>query len=876
MGARDVVFTILAIDEASKTFDKIGRKVEETGGKFGVIGKMAGLGLAAVGVGAAAAVVESVKLASSFQSTMEQLATQAHVPQKAVDQLGQGVLDLAGKVGAGPDSLAEALYHIESSFSSTGIKGSEAMHLLQTAAEGAKMGHADLVDVTNALDAAVVSGIPGVQNFDQAMGMLNATVGSGDMHMQDLSEAFGTGAVAVVKNYGLSLRDVGASLAVLGDNNIRGAEAGTALRMTVQSLAVPARTGKKALAELGLQTDTLAKDMQTGGLQKAVTDLHDRLKKTGNDGNKAGNLLTQAFGKKAGVGLVMLVDQFDRLKSKYGELDKGSKGFAHSWAQQQATFAQQWDQFKAGVEGALTKLGIKLLPMLTKMMPGAMKIAVGAVNGLSKAIDGVSKVVVPVFNFIKDHSTIFGTLAAAVTAGAAAWAVWTGAIKVWQGVTKVATAIQAAFDVVMDANPIMLVVIAIAALTAGIIYAYTHSKTFRDIVTAVWADVKNIVMQCVRNVIGAWSDMVHAGAVVIKWFQDLPGRIRGFLSGLPGMLAGIGANMVSSLAGAIAGAAGAVVGAIKGVVGGAINAAKSLLGIASPSKVFLQIGNYVGEGFTQGLIASRSRANSEMSHLMDLVSRTGNKGMERFVTTTRGKLLHLWDAKNADAAAIKAQQSRLKSLQTSFAQERGNVRSSIVESGNITGGSGTDYGSIVFHLQNVVNKSKQFYGVLKNLKKSGLGSTLINELIQAGPDQGLAYAQSILAQGKSGISQLNGLTNQLGAVGTQLGTVSADNMYGAGIRSAEGLIKGLKSKESAISKQMETIARNMWKTLDREMGVGQHGPVSTAHHKAAHHKAAATHSVTIHVHGVLDPAAAAKEIKRVLASASARGVSGKH
>ena len=54
------------------------------------------------------------------------------------------------------------------------------------------------------------------------MGALNAIVGAGDMKMQDLAEAMGTGMVAVVKGYGLSLKDVGAALATFGDNNIRG------------------------------------------------------------------------------------------------------------------------------------------------------------------------------------------------------------------------------------------------------------------------------------------------------------------------------------------------------------------------------------------------------------------------------------------------------------------------------------------------------------------------------------------------------------------------------------------------------------------------------------------------------------------------------
>lgn len=56
--------------------------------------------------------------------------------------------------------------------------------------------------------------------------------------------------------------------------------------------------------------------------------------------------------------------------------------------------------------------------------------------------------------------------------------------------TALWTAVQWAFNTAMDANPIALVIIAIAALVAAAIYAYFHFKTFRDIVNAAWNGIK--------------------------------------------------------------------------------------------------------------------------------------------------------------------------------------------------------------------------------------------------------------------------------------------------------------------------------------------------------------------------------------------------
>lgn len=57
--------------------------------------------------------------------------------------------------------------------------------------------------------------------------------------------------------------------------------------------------------------------------------------------------------------------------------------------------------------------------------------------------------------------------------------------------------LNAAMDA-MDANPLGLFVIGLAAVAAGLIYAYKHSETFRKIVNAAMGAVKNIAMDVVH------------------------------------------------------------------------------------------------------------------------------------------------------------------------------------------------------------------------------------------------------------------------------------------------------------------------------------------------------------------------------------------
>lgn len=150
-------------------------------------------------------------------------------------------------------------------------------------------------------------------------------------------------------------------------------------------------------------------------------------------------------------------------------------------------------------------------------------------------------------------------------------------------------------------------------------------------------------LSSVLSNVGSWvSNMVsnaqRAGSQflsnVVNFFTQLPGRVASFLSSvisrvaswvgqmasnaanaasrfgsslinglasLPGRVVSIGSNIIQGLVNGITGAAGMVIDAIGGVVNDAIGWAKGLLGIASPSKVFAEIGDFTMQGMEEGI-----------------------------------------------------------------------------------------------------------------------------------------------------------------------------------------------------------------------------------------------------------------------------------
>ncbi len=483
-----LVWDLIALDNASATFKKVGAAAESTAAKTSTmqdafVGAGAVIGLAAVGIGAI-----SAKMAMTFQQSMLLIHTQANASTEEVKTMTQAILDLAGPVATAPEALALSLYHVES----VGLRGAQALEVVKIAAEGAKVGNADLEQVTNALTAAVASGIPGVQDMTSAMGQLNTIVGAGDMKMQDLNEALGSGLLTVVKGFGLSLTDVGAALATFGDNNIRGADAATQLRMAVQAMAKPVKGGEKTLKALGIASGQLAKDMQEGGLNQALVDLRDHMDKAGVKSNEVGQVILDAFGKKAGVGIAVLEGQMPRFETKLKDIADAGNSFGSDWQAWLSTVGAKWDTLKASLEAIAIKIGTVLLPVIANL-----------IGKFSTLVDWVLK-----------NKTWLGEMAVAIVAVAAA--------------IKIVSVATAAWNAIMTAGPIGIVVVALAGLVLGMIYAYNHSKAFHDVVVKAWTAIKAAAVTVVAwfetsampVITKVWDAIVAGAKSAAAWYEQ--------------------------------------------------------------------------------------------------------------------------------------------------------------------------------------------------------------------------------------------------------------------------------------------------------------------------------------------------------------------
>lgn len=184
---------------------------------------------------------------------------------------------------------------------------------------------------------------------------------------------------------------------------------------------------------------------------------------------------------------------------------------------------------------------------ILKNQMGELQEKIGSllVPALGKLTDGL----LVVNDWFNNLSPTGKTLVEIVAGLAAAFVVVTGAVKAF-------TAVQAALDVVLAANPVVLITLALVALGAALVVAYQKSETFRNVVNAAFAVVKGEV----DLVIGAVKTLVD-------WFKkawEWAGKVVDKLSHVPG----------SGVAKSILHAAGIPGFAEGGVVPGPVGAAQ--------------------------------------------------------------------------------------------------------------------------------------------------------------------------------------------------------------------------------------------------------------------------------------------------------------
>lgn len=189
--------------------------------------------------------------------------------------------------------------------------------------------------------------------------------------------------------------------------------------------------------------------------------------------------------------------------------DEGTGAFA-SFEQQARSATDGIATGQANLETSITRGLASLIERFQPQIVGLLASTRDAVDGAFKAVGGFVDWVGANREWLAPLAVSIGTVVGAIAAWTLVSKGWlavqaivagvqtayiaatygmTAASYGYQGASKIATAAQWAFNAAMSANPIMLVVLAIAALVAGLIYFFTQTELGQQI----WENVTNAI-----------------------------------------------------------------------------------------------------------------------------------------------------------------------------------------------------------------------------------------------------------------------------------------------------------------------------------------------------------------------------------------------
>jgi phage-related protein len=185
------------------------------------------------------------------------------------------------------------------------------------------------------------------------------------------------------------------------------------------------------------------------------------------------------------------------------EITKQSADATGQFGRESDTAAGAAQRQKAEWENLQAELGTNLLPIMTQVG--------GALQSVTQ--------------WASEHTGVVMVLVGVVGGLAAAVYLVNGAIAAYKAIALIATGVQWAWNAALTANPIGIIIVAIAAFVAAIVILWNKSDAFRNFFIGVWNSIKNAVGSAVTWISGVWNGLVNA-------FSTAGSRIGAIFSGI--------------------------------------------------------------------------------------------------------------------------------------------------------------------------------------------------------------------------------------------------------------------------------------------------------------------------------------------------------
>lgn len=415
--------------------------------------------------------------------------------------------------------------------------------------------------------------IPEVATLTDKINLLGNTGAANEKQILGILTRVGPlGAVAGVASGEIAA--LGSTLAGMGVAEEVAATGIQNLMLSLVAGEAATKSQREALKKLGLDSVAVAKGMQKDAAGTMLT-VFEKLQ--GLKDYEQASVMAQLFGKESIKAIAPMLTQLDTLKENFAKVNdetRYSGAVAAEYAARAETSANKLQLAKNKASALSIQLGSVLLPIMVDAVE-AVAPWIDRLGALAQAYPGVTKAVLLLtaglivgkiawiagaYAFSMMRSTLLATKAL-LLAVRGAWLAKAAVVATVTVASKAFAAAQWLVNAALTANPIGLVIVALAALAGAAYLVYTR-----------WDQIK-------AGALALWTDLSELGA---KFRQIGSDMISGLIEGLTSRLAAV---------------KDAVVGAAQSVS----NWFKDTLGIRSPSRVFIEHGGWISEGAAIGI-----------------------------------------------------------------------------------------------------------------------------------------------------------------------------------------------------------------------------------------------------------------------------------
>ena len=531
-----------AIDKASAVFDKISKKagtfksdlegVGSSGGKSmselgqslqGVGGKMESAGktlTATVTMPIVALGTAAVKTAADFDSQMSKVQAVSGASGADLQKLRDKAIEMGDKTKFSATEAAQGFQYMAMAGWKTGdmLDGiSGVMNL--AAASGEDLGTTSDI-VTNALTAFGLK----AKDSGHFADILAAASSNANTDVKMMGETFKYCA-PVAGALGFKAEDTAEAIGLLGNAGIQSSQAGTSLRSIMSKL-----TGDLEFATAKGEKFTVATKNADGSMRSLNEILADSREAFSHmsESEKAANA-EAVFGRNAMSGWLTLMNAAPEDINKVSGAIKDCDGSAKKMAETMNDNLQgDLILLKSNLQTLAISFGEILIPVL-RDATGILRTVVQGFNSIPQPMKEVIVKVAAVAAAIGPLILVGGKLVKGIgnllILGPKLVNAFT-TIKTIAGV--LGGGLQALWGVLM-ANPIVLVIAAVAALVAGFIYLWNHCEGFRQFWINLWEGIKTAVSTAWQAIT---TGLQTAWQTISTTAQTVWNGIKEFFSGL--------------------------------------------------------------------------------------------------------------------------------------------------------------------------------------------------------------------------------------------------------------------------------------------------------------------------------------------------------